>query len=236
MEQIKLSKRLRAIADFVPVGSKVADIGTDHGYIPVWLAQNQKATALVAADINMGPLEHAKETASQYEVSDCIRFALCSGLDFEGSSDYDTVIIAGMGGELIASILEAAPWTNQKETTLILQPNSRIPHLVRWLTEHGFCIVDVSLVKDAGKLYQILVVKPGQGTPVLSEAHGLVNRLYFKKKDPLLAEYLDSLLKRYTAVERGMLSGKNDDPALAETQNMIATLTEMKKEALSWQQ
>ena len=235
MEQIKLSKRLRAIANFVPVGAKVADIGTDHGYIPVWLAQNQVAQMLAAADINVGPLEHAKETAAQYGVSEHIRFALCSGLEFEGSSEYDTVIIAGMGGELIASILEAAPWTNQKDITLILQPNSRIPHLVRWLTEHGFMIADVSLVKDAGKLYQILVVKPGRGAPVLSEARGLVNRLYFEKKDPLLGEYLDSLLKRYTAAKKGMLSGKKDDPALAETQHMIAALTEMKKEVESWQ-
>ena len=235
MEQIKLSKRLRAIVNFVPKGANVADIGTDHGYIPVWLAQNNIAETLVAADINIGPLDHAKDTALQYGVSDRIRFALCSGLEFDGSSEYDTIIIAGMGGELIASILEASPWTNQKDTTLILQPNSRIQHLVRWLTEHGFNIVNVSLVKDAGKLYQILVVKPGKCTPVLSEAQGLVNRLYFEKKDPLLGEYLDTLLKRYTAAERGMLSGKKDDPALVETQNMISALTEMKKEVESWQ-
>ncbi len=235
MERIKLSKRLRAIADFVPAGAKVADIGTDHGYIPVWLAQNNLAEMLVAADINFGPLEHAKDTASQYEVTDRIRFGLCSGLEFEGADVYDTIIIAGMGGELIASILEAAPWTAQKDTTLILQPNSRIPHLVRWLAEHGFRIIDVSLVKDAGKLYQILVVKPGQAAAIDSEARGLVNQLYFEKKDPLLVEYLDTLLKRYTAAEKGMLSGKGQDDALAETQSMIAALTDMKKEAESWQ-
>ena len=236
MEQIKLSKRLRAIAKYVPKGANVADIGTDHGYIPVWLAQNEIAKSLAAADINIGPLEHAKETALKYGVSERIRFALCSGLEFEGSSAYDTIIIAGMGGELIAYILEAAPWTSQKDTTLILQPNSFIPYLARWLAEHGFRIADVSLVKDAGKLYQILVVKPGQSTPVLAEAQGLVNRLYFEKKDPLLGEYLDTLLKRYAAAEKGMLSGKRDDPALSETQNMIAALTEMKKEVESWQQ
>ena len=236
MEQIKLSKRLRAIANYVAVGAKVADIGTDHGYIPVWLAQNKIAQSLAAADINIGPLEHAKETAHKYGVSEQIRFALCSGLEFEGSSAYDTIIIAGMGGELIASILEAAPWTSQKDTTLILQPNSFIPYLTRWLVEHGFQITDASLVKDAGKLYQILVVKPGQGAVITSETQGLVNSLYFEKRDPLLAEYLDSLLKRYTAAEKGMLSAKEQGSALAETKSMIAALTEMKKEAESWQQ
>ncbi|MBQ3255817.1 MAG: SAM-dependent methyltransferase [Oscillospiraceae bacterium] len=235
MELIKLSKRLRAIADFVPKKANVADVGTDHGYIPVWLAQNHIAERIVAADINRGPLDHAMETASRYGVSHAIRFALCSGLSFEGSDAYDTIIVAGMGGELIASILEEAPWTNREGTTLILQPNSRIPHLVYWLTDHGFKISDVSIVKDAGKLYQILVVQSGKAEPILSEPYALVNRLYFEKKDPLLGEYLDSLLKRYMAAERGMQSGKSEDSALRETQIMIAALKDMKKEVEAWQ-
>ena len=235
METIKLPKRLKAIADFVPHGAKVADIGTDHGYIPVWLAQNDIALQLAAADINRGPLDHAKETAARYEVSDRIRFALCSGLEFEGSDDYDTIIIAGMGGELIASILEAAPWTAQKSTTLILQPNSRIPHLMQWLVDHGFAVVNSALVKDAGKLYQILIARPGVGERIDSEAHRLVNRIYFENKDPLLGEYLDSLLKRYMAAEKGMCSGKNDEVVLADTRRLIAALQEMKKEVAQWQ-
>lgn len=234
MEIIKLSKRLRAIASYVPKGSKTADIGTDHGYIPVWLAQNDICSQLAAADINRGPLNHAKETAEQYEVSDRIRFALCSGLEFEGSDEYDTIIIAGMGGELIAAILEAAPWTALRETTLILQPNSRIPFLVEWLIAHGFMLSDASLVKDAGKLYQILVVKPGHAEPILAEADRLVNHLYFARKDPLLGEYLETLLKRYQAAEAGMCAGKSDACVLAQTRAMIAALQEKKKETEQW--
>ncbi len=235
MEIIKLSKRLRAIADCVSKGTNVADIGTDHGYIPVWLAQNCIAEKLVAADINRGPLEHARQTAERYGVSNKIRFALCSGLEFEGSSDYDTVIIAGMGGELIASILEAAPWTSRQDTTLILQPNSRIPHLVQWLTEHGFVLSDASLVRDAGKIYQILVVKPGQSDAIPEESDRLVNHLYFQKKDPLLGDYLDTLLQRYMAAEKGMCTGKSDEAVLIRTRGMIAALQEMKKETVRWQ-
>ena len=235
MEIIKLSKRLRAIAEFVPHGSSVADIGTDHGYIPVWLAQNNISHKLAAADINRGPLEHAKETAARFGVSDRIRFALCSGLSFDGSNEYDTIIIAGMGGELIASILEAAPWANQQDTTFILQPNSRIPHLMEWLVDHGYKLVDASLVKDAGKLYQILVIKPGRGEVIPEEASRLVNRFYFEKKDPLLREYLDVLLKRYIAAEKGMCSGKNDECVLQQTRTLISALQEMKKETEQWQ-
>lgn len=236
MEIIKLSKRLRAIASYVPQGANVADVGTDHGYIPVWLAQNKIANRLAASDVNRGPLEHAKETAEKYGVTDKIRFTLCSGLEFEGSNEYDTVIIAGMGGELIVSILEAAPWTAKRNTTLILQPNSRIPYLVQWLIEHGFTLSDASLVKDAGKLYQILVVKPGEHEPITEESDRLVNHLYFEKKDPLLSEYLDSLLKRYLSAEKGMCAGKSDENELNRTRNMISALQKMKKVAEQWQQ
>lgn len=234
MEAIKLSNRLRTIAAFVPQGANVADIGTDHGYIPVWLAQNGIANRIAAADINRGPLRHAEETAAQYGVTDQIHFALCSGLEFEGSAEYDTVIIAGMGGELIASILSAAPWTKQQDTTLILQPNSRIPYLVEWLLDNGYTIVDAKLVKDAGKLYQILVVKGGEAERIGRESDRLINRLYFLHRDPLLGEYLDTLLRRYRNAEKGMLSGKTEDPDLEKTRTMINDLEKMKKEVTLW--
>lgn len=235
MEKLKLSHRLQAIADFVPAGSRVADIGTDHGYIPVWLAQNNLATSLVAADINIGPLQHAKQTAALYHVDDRIRFELCSGLSFEDSCEYNTVIVAGMGGELIASILEAAPWTKKENVTLILQPNSRIQVLVEWLIDSGYAIHNTKLVKDAGKLYQILIVKAGKCAPIPNEAERLVHAMYFHNRDPLLSEYIDSLLARYTAAEKGMLSGKTEHPDLTRTQRMIADLNQMKEKISAWQ-
>lgn len=235
METIKLSTRLLALASFVPEGASVADIGTDHGYIPVWLAQNARTTKIAAADINKGPLDHAKETAAQYGVTESIRFELCSGLEFEDSGNYDTVIIAGMGGELIASILQAAPKSSLVQRRFILQPNSRIPYLVEWLQENDYTVIDTKLVKDAGKLYQILIVEFGEMEPISRESARLVLHHYMDKKDPLLCEYLDSLLKRYRAMERGMLQGKDDDPALGATREMICDLTAMKEAVQQWQ-
>ena len=235
METIKLSTRLLALASFVPAGASVADIGTDHGYIPVWLAQNARVSKIVAADINKGPLEHARETAAQYDVTESIRFELCSGLRFEGSGNYDTVIIAGMGGELIASILQDAPMSSLAQRRFILQPNSRIPYLVDWLQENGYTVLETKLVKDAGKLYQILVVEFGKMEPIIRESARLVLHHYIDKKDPLLGEYLDSLLKKYRAMERGMLQGREDDPALEATREMISDLTAMKEVVQQWQ-
>ena len=235
MEFIKLSNRLEALASFVKDGACVADIGTDHGYIPVWLAQHGCVSKIAAADINKGPLEHAKETAEQFGVSHAIRFELCSGLQFDGSEGYDTVIIAGMGGELIASILQDAPVSNLAQRTFILQPNSRIAYLVAWLQEHGYAVRETKLVKDAGKLYQILVVSFGDMPVIEKEADRMVLHHYFDKKDPLLGEYLDTILKKYRAMEQGMLKGKEADPALEETRAMIRDLTEMKEAAAQWQ-
>ena len=233
MDKIKLSNRLQAIVSFVPIGAKVADIGTDHGYIPVWLAQNKIADKIAAADINFGPLEHAKRTAQEFEVSDFIDFKLCSGLDFPDSSEYNTIIIAGMGGELIQSIIEAASWT-RNDTTLILQPNSKIQDLVEWLLDNEYQITQTKLVKDGGKLYQILIVCGGNGSPIAGEAHRLIHELYFKSHDPLLAEYLDSLLRRYKQAERGMQMGKEENTELIRIQQLIQDLEHMKKETEKW--
>lgn len=235
MERIKLSNRLQAIANLVRPGAKVADIGTDHGYIPVWLTQQNIFTEIAAADINKGPLQHAINTAEEFGVRDQIQFELCSGLSFSNSSEYDTIIIAGMGGELIASILEAAPWTKEN-TTLILQPNSRIPVLVEWLISNGYRVEHTQLVKDAAKIYQILVVTGGDSQPIEEEANRLVHHLYLDARDPLLSEYLDMLLKQYTSAEKGMLSGKTESPELVRTQRMIQLLTAMKGEVMTWQQ
>ena len=235
MEIIKLSKRLQTLASFVPNGAKVADIGTDHGYIPVWLAQNRITDKIAAADINIGPLEHAKATAHEYGVFDQIKFELCSGLSFENSSDYDTIIIAGMGGELIMSIIEAAPWT-KNGTTLILQPNSKIQDLVQWLTENEYSIKETRLVKDAGKYYQILIVSHGKDKILEREAHRLVHPLYLTHKDPLTPEYLDNLISRYKHAIDGMLTSKKETPELTRLRNLVEDLQSMKKETETWQQ
>ena len=234
MEIIKLSKRLQTLASFVPIGENVADIGTDHGYIPVWLAQNKIANKIVAADINKGPLEHAKATAQEYDVSEKITFQLCSGLNFAESKEYDTVIIAGMGGELIMSIIEAAPWT-KNGTTLILQPNSKIQDLVQWLIDNGYAINQTKLVKEAGKYYQILIVQAGESATIKSEAKRLVHPLFITEKDPLLPEYLDSLISRYSHAIKGIQASKNDTPELHRIKCLLDELESMKKETDTWQ-
>ncbi|MCR4771135.1 MAG: class I SAM-dependent methyltransferase [Oscillospiraceae bacterium] len=154
MKKIKLDKRLRAAAEFVEAGDRVADVGTDHGYIPVWLRQNGISPFVIASDINSLPLKSARENAAAYE-TDGISFRQCDGLKGMEQSEADTVIIAGMGGENICSIIAASgwDWTGKK---LILQPMTRQAQLVEWLYDNGFAVTGESFAYDEKNSYRIL--------------------------------------------------------------------------------
>ena len=105
-KELQLQPRLQCLADLVPQGARLADVGTDHGYLPVWLLQHGRMESAIASDINALPLDHARATAAEYGVTACIDFRLCPGLAKIGSEECDTVAIAGMGGETIIGILE----------------------------------------------------------------------------------------------------------------------------------
>ena len=131
--RLQLQPRLQCIASLVPKGARLADIGTDHGYLPVYLLQEGTIGHAIASDINALPLAHARATAAEYGVTEKLDFRLCPGLAKLRPEECDTVAIAGMGGETILGILEAAPWTRDGAHTLILQPQTKADLLRRWL-------------------------------------------------------------------------------------------------------
>jgi len=230
---IKLSQRLASIASYAENSKSVADVGTDHGHIPVWLAQHGYAERITASDIKKGPLESARIYAAENEVSEKIEFVLTDGL--KGLDDgYDTVIIAGMGGETIVSILEAAPWT-KNGVHLVLQPQSKVEILLKWLYENGYVITDGSIVKDAGKLYMILSVVGGNGV-VPEDAYMYVDHVFFEKKEPLLAEYIRGLIKKnikqLSGLEKG---GYADQVEYIRTKELDKEFHKLMKEAEKWQ-
>jgi tRNA (adenine22-N1)-methyltransferase len=159
MKSIKLSNRLQALADFVDIGVSVADIGADHGYLSVYLAQNNKAARIIASDISAASLSAARRFADEYNVTEAITFMVTPGLDGITAADADTIVIAGMGGETILQVLENAPWTKSEAVTLILQPQSKIDLLCRFLYDSGYEIKETKSVVDKGKSYTILVVE-----------------------------------------------------------------------------
>ena len=156
MKRIKLSKRLRAIADLIDEGASVADIGTDHGFLPVYLVQTDSVNRIVATDISAASLDAARRSADDAGLANAITFIVAPGLDRIAPTDVDTIVIAGLGGETIMGILSNAAWTKRQDIKLILQPQSKIDILCRFLYDNEYLFIKTKSVRDRGKNYTIL--------------------------------------------------------------------------------
>ena len=228
MAVIKLSARLAAIARLVPAFGGVADVGTDHGYVPVWLAQNGHSGALFATDINKAPLQHARQTAIEYGQDGKIDFHLCDGLAALDGSDIHSVIIAGMGGETIAEILSAAPWAKEKCYLLILQPMSKSSYLRKWLFENGYKVLSEQLVDDS-TIYEILTAEAGEDTPY-SPAELLIGHEKLISSSSLYESRLKNLIEKFKRAVSGLAaSAKAEDAAkFDEANETLSSLLELK--------
>jgi len=158
---MKLTKRLQVIADFIEDGAAVADIGTDHGYLPVYLAQSGFCRKIIASDINASSLTAARRSAENADVTEAITFVVAPGLDGVAPMEVDTVVIAGLGGETIIGILKDAPWTKLRGINLILQPQSKIDILFRFLYDNEYEIRRIRSVLDKGRYYTAVLVTGG---------------------------------------------------------------------------
>lgn len=156
MSILKPHGRLSLCADFVREGSRLADIGTDHGYLPIALCQSGKIPSAIACDINPLPLRSAEENIAKFGLSKMIKTRLSDGLKELAPDEVDDIVIAGMGGELIRDILAAAPWVKDEAKHLVLQPMTHHDDLIRWLYENGFAIIQQAAVLDDGKYYTVL--------------------------------------------------------------------------------
>lgn len=152
---MQLSKRLRAVADLVPGGTVLADVGTDHAYIPIALVEEGKIPRALAMDINQGPLMRAEENIKAHGLEEKIEIRLSDGLEKMKKGEADAVLIAGMGGLLTVRIL-----SGKREildgVTLVLQPQSDLPSVRGWLAEEGYTITAEDLVLEDGKYYPMM--------------------------------------------------------------------------------
>ncbi|MDQ0876903.1 tRNA (adenine22-N1)-methyltransferase [Paenibacillus sp. V4I3] len=153
---VKLSKRLQMIADRVPLGSKVADIGSDHALLPTYLAQQGIILFAVAGEVNPGPFEAATRQVLESGLSKKISVRSGDGLAVIDAGEVNVITIAGMGGSLMASILEAGKHKLQGVTHLILQPNVGEDHVRRWLLQQGWKLESETILEEDGKIYEIL--------------------------------------------------------------------------------
>ena len=158
---IKLTERLQGIADLIPPGSRVADIGTDHGYIPIWLKQSGRSDYIVAGDIHEGPLRKMEDHMERYlgEDREGIYPRKGSGFQVFETGEADTAVLAGMGGLLMIDILSEDPEKTASLKRLILQPRNAQDKLRKWLLDNGFFIADEKLVRESRFVWEILLVE-----------------------------------------------------------------------------
>lgn len=198
---MKLTDRLLKIASLVTEGKKVADIGTDHGYIPVYLLNKGKVPFAVLADVNKGPLENARKEVRRNSLLGKVDLRLGSGIEVLKKGEVDEVIIAGMGGILISELLQANLEVAHSVDKLILQPMQAQDELRKYLLSNGFEIVDEVLVKEDFRIYEILTVKyTGENTSVEDEIYFEVGKKLIENKDELLKELIDKRIFVYKSI------------------------------------
>lgn len=194
--KVKLSKRLQAVADYVTKGSSLADIGTDHAYIPIYLFQQNIIAKAFALDINRGPVTRAEFNIASYGIGQYIETRVSDGMENLQPGEADSAVIAGMGGQLIVKILSAHPHITDKIKEFIIQPQSEIAFVRRYLRDHNFYISDESMVLEEGKYYTILYVVHGKTKrretlePVEEVMYDQYGEHLIKQKHPVFLSFL----------------------------------------------
>lgn len=223
---MELTPRLETIAQQVPQGSILADVGTDHALLPVWLLLEGRISHAIASDLREGPLSRAKETVEQHGVANQVSLRLCDGLSGIQDGEADVVAIAGMGGETIAAILEQAPWTKE-HTLLLLQPMTSFPDLRKWLLDHGYTVEKETICREGSRMYTILTVRGGEDAP-MTAAELWVGR---NRPQPLRMEYLAMMEGKVRRALEGQRASVNpDQPTMEHLEEVLNGLESMKKE------
>lgn len=189
---VRISDRLRTVAHMCDKGAVVADIGTDHGYLPIYLVQEGIAPSAIAMDLRKGPLEKAKKHICDNCLEDRIQTRLSDGLEKLSKNEADIITICGMGGRLIADIVTKGKDVITQNTILVVSPQSEVGEFRHFLVSHGFEIEDEQMLKEDGKYYFIIKCRKSEGSVCseFSETQYQYGWKLLDSKDKTLYEYL----------------------------------------------
>jgi tRNA (adenine22-N1)-methyltransferase len=209
---MKLSRRLETIASFVPEGSAVADIGTDHGYIPIHLVQEGKAKHAIAMDVRKGPLLRAQAHIHEAGLEAHVEVRLSDGLLKLEQNEADCVVIAGMGGELIIHILEEGRGLWEGIPHWVLSPHSELDKVRRFLEEQEFFIERETMIREEGKFYTVMGINRTNkaGEKDEREISYRYGRSLLESKDPVLKEYLKKEEEQLEQIIRGLSESQTE--------------------------
>lgn len=224
---MKLSQRLETVASCVPRGSRVADIGTDHGYVPIWLVEQGIADHAIAMDVRKGPLMRAQEHIVQHKLEGRIETRLSDGLLELRPGEADTVVIAGMGGELMLRILRDGAHVWDSVARFVLSPQSELEVFRRGLESMGFAIEEEIMLREEGKYYTVIVAVRGS----MHYGEGFRYRYgdcLIRKKSPVLLEYLEQERQKLLII-RERLAAQDSEGARERSLEVEAELCRIKE-------
>ena len=208
MIEFKISNRLLSCAELITPGAKIADIGTDHAYIPIWLSINKKISHALACDIRTGPLENAKKNIKHFRMEKIIKTRLSDGLESINSEEADEIIIAGMGGNMISNILERCSWKNKYEKKFILQPMKYENKLRSYLASKGYEIKSEKAIICAEKIYTVMTAI-FTGIPYkISTLEKYIGKIH-EHITPESELYIKKQIKNIKNMEKGAIAKKN---------------------------
>lgn len=234
---VTLDQRLKKVVSYIPQGAVLADIGSDHAFVPCYCIQQGLVERAIAGEVNVGPMEAAQGQVALVQLDEQIEVRLGSGLTVLTPGEVTAVTIAGMGGTLIATILEEGKAHLSGEERLILQPNVDAVDVRKWLLEHGYALLSEAIVKENGKIYEILVAEKGEEMIYAEDADIRKWELLFgpqlmREKAPAFIEKWQTEQQKRQFILEQMQRG-NDSELLQEKITTIRRLIEKMEEVTS---
>ncbi len=207
---LNLSQRLLALARLVPRGARVADIGTDHAFLPCYLVKEGIASFVIGVDVHEGPYQAACRTVKAYNVAEQVEIRRGNGMTVLQPGEVDVVIIAGMGGSTSRDILEKSPRVVEKLKKMIFQPMNGAEVVRRWLAEHGWVITGEDIIYEDKRFFVVIAVEKGEQTP-LTEEEITYGPLLIKQKHPLLEEVLQKDVEAMQEILKQLAKSQNQE-------------------------
>jgi tRNA (adenine22-N1)-methyltransferase len=227
---MEISLRLKTIAGMVDECEAVADIGTDHGYIPIYLVKNKVCKKAIASDINKGPVEKARFNIKLENMQDRIECRLGGGLTTIQPGEVQGIVVAGMGGNLIRDIMEEGVDKFKKAEFAVLQPVQNPEVLREYIYKKGYKIIDEELCIDDNRLYEIIKVTYDNKIENIDSIYYEVGKILIEKKHPLAKQYIKIKIDRYIKILNNIVEeSESSSRRKVEVKNKITKLEELLK-------
>lgn len=231
---MELSKRLEAVVALVPTVPTVCDVGCDHGYVAITLLQRGIAERVIAMDVNAGPLEQAKKNAALYKMTEKLQFRLSDGLAGVKPGEADAFLLAGMGGRLMVRIMKEGRAVMEQMRGAVLQPQSELSFVRRYIYESGWHIVKEDMVfeadgalPDEGKYYPMMYIEPGEAV-LPTETELLYGPLLLKEKHPMLRQFFGYSLRHREALLQQLKEQCANGKAAARAEELLQEIAQLR--------